>query len=223
MPVYNEKETAAEAIERALAVDLNGIDLEVIVVDDGSEDGTSEIIQAYEAIENVKIIKHEENLGKGAAIRSALPHVTGTLVTVEDADLELDPNEYPLLLEPITNGDADVVFGSRFRGSVENMRWLNRIANRVLSFLASLLYLKKVTDEATCYKVFRTEVIRAFDLQCTGFEFCPEVTAKALRNGYRYAEVPITYRGRSVHGGKKIRAWDAILAIYTLVKYRFRR
>ena len=222
MPVYNEEETVAKAIDRSLSVDLDGIDIEVVVVDDGSDDESPEILKRYSDNDGVKVFTHAENQGKGMAIRTALEHVSGDMVIIEDADLELDSFEYPNLIKPILEDRADVVFGSRFKGSVQNMHWANWLANRILSFVTSVLYFKRVSDEATCYKVFRTEIIKSFDLQCTGFEFCPEVTAKALKNGYRYTEVPIHFYGRTVHGGKKIRTWDAFVAIYTLLKYRFR-
>jgi glycosyltransferase involved in cell wall biosynthesis len=222
MPVYNEETTVAEAIDCSLSVDIGDVDIELIVVNDGSNDGTRAILDSMDGTRpNMRIVHHDGNRGKGAAIRTGLPLATGTMVIIEDADLELDPNEYIDLITPIIDGRADVVFGSRFRGTIENMRWANRLANRILSFVASILYRTWITDEATCYKVTRTEVLRSLDLQCTGFEFCSEVTAKVLRNGYRYMEIPVYYRGREVHHGKKIRAWDGMDAIFTLIKYRF--
>jgi dolichol-phosphate mannosyltransferase len=222
MPVYNEETTVAEAIDQSLSVDLGDVEIELIVVNDGSNDGTRAILDSIDGTrDNMRIIHHDGNQGKGAAIRTGLPLATGTMVIIEDADLELDPNEYIDLISPIIDGEADVVFGSRFRGTIENMRWANKLANRILSLVASILYRTWITDEATCYKVTRTEVLRSLDLQCTGFEFCSEVTAKVLRNGYRYMEIPVYYRGREVHHGKKIRAWDGMDAIFTLLKYRF--
>lgn len=221
MPAYNEKATIREAVERSLAVDIGPFSIELVVVDDGSEDGTSEILRSIEPRDNLKIIHHTKNQGKGAAIRTALPHVTGDMVVIEDADLELECNEYPRLLEPILRDEADVVFGSRFKGRIENMTLFSRMGNRLVSLITSILFFRWVSDEATCYKVFRTEILRSFDLKCTGFEFCPEATAKTLRGPYRYVEVPIDYYGRDKSSGKKVRAHDGIHAIWTLLKYRF--
>lgn len=221
MPAYNEERTIREAIDSSLAVNLGPVKMEMIIVDDGSDDGTRIVLEDYLDVENVKVFTHDENLGKGAAIRTALSHATGDIITIEDADLELDPRDYPKLIEPIMNDEADVVFGSRFKGSVDNMSWFSRLGNRLVSLVTSLLFWTWVTDEATCYKVFRREILLSFDLKCTGFEFCPEVTAKTLRAGYRYIEVPVDYCGRSVHDGKKVRARDGLHAVRTLLKYRF--
>jgi len=221
MPAYNEERIIREAIDSSLAVDLGPVKIEMIIVNDGSDDGTSTILEDYLGVENIKIFTHEKNQGKGAAIRTALSHATGDIITIEDADLELDPNDYPRLIEPIMNNEADVVFGSRFKGKVENMSMFSWLGNRFVSLVTSLLFWTWVSDEATCYKVFRREILTSFDLKCTGFEFCPEVTAKTLRAGYRYVEVPVDYCGRSVHDGKKVKARDGLHAIRTLVKYRF--
>ena len=221
MPAYNEERIIREAIDSSLAVDLGPVKIEMIIVNDGSDDGTSTILEDYLGVENIKIFTHEKNQGKGAAIRTALSHATGDIITIEDADLELDPNDYPRLIEPIMNNEADVVFGSRFKGKVENMSLFSWLGNRLVSLITSLLFWTWVSDEATCYKVFRREILMSFDLKCTGFEFCPEVTAKMLRAGYRYVEVPVDYCGRSVHDGKKVKARDGLHAIRTLVKYRF--
>ncbi|MDD5748056.1 MAG: glycosyltransferase family 2 protein [Actinomycetota bacterium] len=221
MPAYNENSTIEEAVQRSLSVDLQGIELELIVVDDGSTDGTTRILQSLEPRENMTILHHEKNKGKGAAVRTALPYVTGEVVVIEDADLELEPESYPRLMEPILKDEADVVFGSRFKGNVRGMTWFSKLGNRVVSLIASILFLEWVSDEATCYKMFRTEVIRSFKLKCTGFEFCPEVTAKTLKNKYRYVEVPVNYNGRPRSSGKKVRLRDGWHAIWTLVKYRF--
>lgn len=221
MPAYNERATVLEAIERSLSVNLGEIEIELIVVDDGSTDGTRELLQSIEPRDNLKIIHHEKNMGKGAAIRTALPHVTGDVVVIEDADLELEPESYPRLLEPILSDEADVVFGSRFRGNLQGMTWFSKLGNRVVSLIASILFFKWVSDEATCYKMFRTEIIRSFNLKCTGFEFCPEVTAKTLKKKYRFVEVPVDYNGRDRASGKKVRLRDGWQAVWTLIKYRF--
>lgn len=222
MPVYNEEMTVAKAIDCSLSADIGNVEIELIAVNDGSTDGTRAILDSLDGTrDKMRIVHHDENKGKGSAIRTGLPLATGTMVIIEDADLELDPNEYIDLITPIIEGKADVVFGSRFKGTIENMRWMNKLANRILSLVASLLYFTWITDEATCYKVTRAEVLRSLDLQCTGFEFCSEVTAKVLRNGYRYMEVPVYYKGRPVDHGKKIKARDGFEAIFILLKYRF--
>ena len=221
MPAYNEHSTIAEAVEQSLSVDVGDIEIELVVVDDGSDDGTSDILRSLEPRHNLKVIHHSDNQGKGAAIRTALPHASGDLVIIEDADLELDPGVYPILIEPILNDDADVVFGSRFKGHVKGMTFFSRLGNRVVSLITSVLFGRWVSDEATCYKVFRTGILRSFDLKCKGFEFCPEVTAKTLKGPYRYVEVPVNYWGRDKSSGKKVKMWDGFHAIWTLVKYRF--
>lgn len=222
IPVHNEESTVDEIIRRVDRVDLNNVEKEMVVVDDGSTDDTYKRLASHRNRPDIVILRHPVNLGKGTAIRTALPSVTGDLVLIQDADLEYDPDDYPALIEPIIEDKADVVYGSRFRGRVENMRLPNFLANKVLAWTASLLFLKRITDEATCYKAFRTEILRSFDLQCQKFEFCPEVTAKTLKRGYRLVEVPINYHGRTIKGGKKVRASDGIQAVYTLLKYRMK-
>lgn len=222
MPVHNEESTIEEVIERVRAVDLGDVETELIVVDDASTDGTPGKLEAYESLPDVDLVKHEVNRGKGGAIRSGLAKATGEMVIIQDADLEYDPGDYVRLVEPILSGEADVVYGSRFKGRIENMALPNLIANKILSWTASLLFMKRVSDEATCYKLFRTDVLRSFNLQCERFEFCPEVTAKTLRRGYRLVEIPISYKARTVEAGKKIRARDGFEALWTLVRFRFR-
>ena len=222
VPVYNEEETIDEIINRVRAVDLGEVDLEMVIVDDASTDGTPERLKTYRGEAGITVLRHDSNRGKGAAIRTGLDSASGDLVVIQDADLEYDPNDYPRLIKPIIDGDADVVFGSRFAGSVQNMRYINVVANKVLAWTATLLFGKRITDEATCYKVLATDTLRSFDLQCERFEFCPEVTAKTLRRGYRLVEVPITYRARTFETGKKIRARDGLEAIWTLLRFRFK-
>ncbi|MHB8895966.1 MAG: glycosyltransferase family 2 protein [Candidatus Geothermincolia bacterium] len=220
MAAHNEELTIREAVEATLDANVSPLELELIVVDDGSNDRTPEIIRDFEGHERVISLIHEENHGKGRGIRTGLGRVTGDIVLIEDADLELDPKEYPKLIAPILADEADVVFGSRFRGKVENMRWFSKLGNRVLSLVASLLFWCWITDEATGYKVFRTDVIKSFNLQCEGFDFCPEATAKTIMGGYRLTEVPVDYNGRSVAEGKKVRLRDGYHAAKVLVKYR---
>ena len=216
IPVYNERDTVVEAIGRVCAVPLNK---EILVVDDASSDGTAELVEPLVGPE-LRLIRQPLNRGKGAAIRRALEEVTGEVVVIQDADLEYDPADLPTLLAPIAAGKADVVYGTRapeFRG----MRWQNRLFNRIAAALANLLYRAGITDEATCYKMFRAEVVRSLPLKCTRFEFCPEVTAKVRKRGVRIHEVPIHYQARPISAGKKIRWWDGVEALWTLLKYRF--
>jgi len=191
----------------------------VIIVDDHSSDGTRDILSQI-ADDGVKVVYHAQNLGKGSAIRTALQHVTGDIIIIQDGDLEYDPADYYKLIEPIVEGRASVVYGSRFLGEISNMNLWNYIANKILALTASLLFLNWITDEGTCYKVFKADLLKSLDLKCTGFDFCPEVTAKVRKRGYKIVEVPISYRGRSVDEGKKIRWQDGLRAFLALIKYR---
>ncbi len=215
IPAYNEIETIPRVLER---VREQPFDKEIIVTDDGSTDGTREFLREQT---DVKLIENPSNVGKGASIRAALEEVTGDIVVIQDGDLEYDPNDYAALIEPIAQGKADMVYGTRFARGRPRMRLANYIANRIFAFLATILYRTRVTDEATCYKAFRTEVIKSLDLRCRRFEFCPEVTARLLKRGYRYAEVPVRYEARTLAQGKKIRWYDGVECIWTLIKYRF--
>lgn len=215
IPVYNEEVTIEEVLHRVKRVD---VEKEIIVVDDCSTDRTP---QCLERANGIKVICTATNQGKGAAIKVGLAHVTGDIVVTQDADLEYWPEDIPALIEPIISDRADVVYGSRFLKERPYMRWQNYLANRLLALTATLLYRRRVSDEATCYKAFRTEILRSIKLTCKRFEFCPEVTAKLLKRGVRYEEVPIRYRARSLEQGKKIRAFDGVIALWTLVKYRF--
>lgn len=221
MPVYNEHATLREILRRVLAVD---VPLEVIIVDDGSRDETKAILKGE--IEgrypNVRVFYHEQNQGKGAAILTALEQATGEFVVVQDADLEYDPQEYLALLQPLIEARADVVYGSRFLGSVEAMRPANLLANRALTLTANVLYGARITDEATCYKMFRRAILQDIPLHARRFDFCPEVTAKLRKRGHRIWEVPIRYRARTLSQGKKIRWTDGVDALWTLIKYRFK-
>lgn len=217
MPVYNEKDTLSEIIEKVKKVK---IEKEIIIVDDFSTDGSGEILDRLKDKE-IKIFKHHRNRGKGAAIRTALEYVSGDIVIIQDADLEYDPNDYYKLIEPIINGKAQVVYGSRTLGRNRRSYWSFYWGGRLLSLVTNLLYRTHITDEPTCYKVFKTEVIKNIDLQCQGFEFCPEVTAKVCKKGYKIYEVPISYHPRSKEAGKKVSWKDGVKAIITLVKLRF--
>jgi glycosyltransferase involved in cell wall biosynthesis len=221
MPAYNEKNTLREILAEVLAVD---IPMEVLIVDDGSTDGTREILrnEIDGKYPNVRVLYHEQNQGKGAAICTAIRHATGDYLVVQDADLEYNPQDYKRLLEPLLSGEADVVYGSRFMGSIEKMQLPNWLANKILTTTANLLYPgSRITDEATCYKMFRTNLLKTIPLHSRRFDFCPEVTAKVLKRGHRIHEIPIDYVARSITQGKKIRWTDAFDAFWTLVKYRF--
>ena len=224
IPAYREQATIGEVIDRVAAIDTEslGFEKEVIVCDDGSEDRTSAIVAAASADDRrIVLVRHHHNQGKGAAIRTALRVAGGDYCLIQDADLEYEVSDYPKLLERVNEG-ADVVYGSRFlhRGYPDGMRLPNFVANRILSMTANLLYPISITDEATCFKVFRTDLLRSLDLQCTGFEFCPEVTAKLGKRGIPIAEVPISYTARDVQEGKKVRWTDGFEAMWVLVKHR---
>jgi glycosyltransferase involved in cell wall biosynthesis len=218
MPVYNERETLTEILARVRAVDL---EKEIVVVDDGSTDGTRDILKEEEKKGDLKIIYHEANQGKGAAVRTGLGHACGDFIIIQDADLEYDPRDYPKLLKPILEGQAEVVYGSRAQGFRETMFFTQALGNRLLTVLTNLLYGTALSDMETCYKVFRAEVINSIPLRSRRFELEPEITAKLLKRGYRIHEVPISYQGREYHQGKKLTWRDGITALWTLIKYRF--
>ena len=219
VPVYNERNTVVEILRRMRAVDIP-LDLEIVVVDDGSTDGTQAVLGQL-ADSTVRVVHHSRNLGKGAAIRTGLGHVTGDLVLVQDADLEYDPEDWPKLLSPVLRGKAQVVYGSRFTGERRNMLFLHWVGNRFLSLVTNILYNTTLSDMETCYKLFDRRVLAGIELHASRFEFEPEVTAKVLRRGIRIYEVPISYAGREFHEGKKITWRDGFVALWILVKYRF--
>ena len=219
VPVFDERNTVVEIVRRMRAVDLP-VDLEIVIVDDGSTDGTRDVLRQL-GDSTVRVITHEANRGKGAAIRSGLAHVHGDLVLVQDADLEYDPEDWPKLLAPILRGKARVVYGSRFTGERRNMLFLHWVGNRFLSLLTNVLYNTTLSDMETCYKLFDRALIDSLTLRAQRFEFEPEVTAKILRQGIRIYEVPISYTGREFDEGKKITWRDGFVALWTLVKYRF--
>lgn len=224
IPVYNEFPTFRQVLERVLRAKLpEGCFKEVIVVDDGSTDGTSQILKEHSQSGLVVAHHSAENQGKGAALRIGIRLASGEIVLVQDGDLEYNPEDYAAMVMPILEGKADVVYGTRFRSTPNGMAWKNRLANHILTAAANLLYGAHLTDEATAYKAFRTSILKQLRLGCERFEFCPEVTAKLSRLGYRIQEVPIGYNARGIADGKKIRARDGIEALWTLVKYRFAR
>jgi glycosyltransferase involved in cell wall biosynthesis len=221
IPVYNEFLTLPLVVQRALAAPLpSGCEREVIIVNDGSTDGTTELLGQYKNSPLVVVHHSIVNLGKGAALRMGIAKSTGDLLLVQDGDLEYDTNDYMALLEPLVSGRAKVVYGSRFLKGVQGMKWRNWLANKILTIASNVLYGANITDEATAYKAFTREVACALDLRCVRFEFCPEFTAKARRLGYEIAEVPISYNPRGILEGKKIRWQDGVEALWTLIKYR---
>jgi glycosyltransferase involved in cell wall biosynthesis len=219
VPVFNERNTVVEILRRMRAVDLP-IDREFIVVDDGSDDGTRSVLAQLND-STTRVLTHPKNRGKGAAIRTALEHVTGDLVLIQDADLEYDPDDWMRLIAPMLKGRARVVYGSRFTGEHTNMMYLHWVGNRMLSLVTNLLYNTTLSDMETCYKLFDREVLRKITIKSDRFDFEPEITAKVLRQGVRIYEVPISYAGREVDEGKKITWRDGFAAMAALVKYRF--
>jgi glycosyltransferase involved in cell wall biosynthesis len=222
IPVYNEEQTIREVIDRVWLVDLGGLDREVIIANDGSSDGTRLAIDAsrWSNDPRVKTYNSPINLGKGAAVRFGIGIATGDILLVQDADLELDPNEYGRLLAPILDGRTDIVYGSRFLNPTGRIAFRRRVANQFLTVLTNMLFGARLTDMETAYKVFRREAIEGIQLRCVGFDFEPEITAKLLRAGRRILEVPIGYQPRRADEGKKIRWIDGVDAIYTLIKCR---
>jgi glycosyltransferase involved in cell wall biosynthesis len=222
VPVYNEAQTISEVIDRIRHVDIGDVEKEIIIANDGSEDGTKRAIDESAWRQDRRVQVHESpiNLGKGAAIRLGLRYATGDVLLLQDADLELNPNEYSSLLAPIREGRADVVYGSRFLGGRNAVPLRTRAANRFLTMVTNVLYGSTLTDMETGYKVFRREALEGIRLRCVGFDFEPEVTAKLLRAGRRIVEVPIGYHPRRVDEGKKVRWTDGIDALYVLLKYR---
>ena len=221
VPVFNERNTAAEIVRRMRRVDLP-LDVEIVMVDDASWDGTADILKALED-STVRVITHPANAGKGAAIRTGLQHVRGDLVLIQDADLEYDPDDWPLLLAPVIKGKAQVVYGSRFTGERRNMLFTHWLGNRFLSLVTNVLYNTTLSDMETCYKLFDRRVLEGITIESNAFDFEPEITAKVLRKGCRIYEVPISYAGREYHEGKKITWKDGFRALYTLARYRFWR
>ena len=227
IPVYNEQQTIREILHRVQAIELAD---EILVVDDGSTDETRQILNELDGTPNLRVILHDRNQGKGAAVVTGIQHATGDVMLIQDADLEYDPRDIPNLLKPIEEGVADVVYGSRFLGGPRRstMFW-HMVANQMLTLLTNVLYNNILTDMETGYKVFRREVVQGMKIHARGFDFEPEFTAKILKRGsqrsgqrkVRIFEVPISFNPRDYAEGKKIKLKDAFIAVWTLLKYRF--
>ncbi len=227
MPAYNEGKTIEQVVRRvAEALERSGIDYQMIIVDDGSKDDTLEIARtAIEAFvkSDGKVVPMPKNSGKGAAIRMGLQYVTGDYVVIQDADLEYDPEDIVLMFKYLLKENLDVLYGSRFmkkenKHSYQRFYW----GGRLVTLVTNLLFFQRLTDEPTCYKMLKTDLINSLDLKCEGFEFCPEVTAKVAKRGYKIKEIPIRYYPRSIEEGKKIKWMDGVEAIWTLLRYRFK-
>jgi glycosyltransferase involved in cell wall biosynthesis len=220
VPVYDEVGTIDELLRQVLRCPLSK---QILVVDDASNDGTAERLSDWSRKGQIELVQHDQNRGKGAAIRTALARAVGEYVIIQDADLEYDPQDYVPLIEALRRGDADVVYGSRYahrRGLDLGERFTFRCGIALLNLAVRILYGVRLTDEATCYKVFPRQVLEKLNLECERFEFCPEVTAKACRLGLAIHEVPISYRPRTARAGKKLRLRDGFVALYTLWKWR---
>ena len=222
MPVYNEARTIDEVLRRVVSVEL---EKEVLVVDDGSTDGTREILKGWNGRDGVRVLLHGRNLGKGRALATALREARGEILIIQDADLEYDPDDYPAMVRPIEAGRADVVYGSRFRGSAENrvQNFWHTVGNRVLTLISNVFTDLNLTDMATCYKVFHRRVVPALDLKSSRVGVDAEITVKVARGGVRIFEVPVSYFARSRAEGKKIRLRDGLAALTALVRHRFSR
>ncbi|MEK6867894.1 MAG: glycosyltransferase family 2 protein [Nanoarchaeota archaeon] len=239
IPAYNEERFIGQLLQRVVAVDLHSLlyKKEIIVVDDGSSDGTAQNIRDFQQKHKhvaLLLLSHPHNKGKGSAIRTGIAHATGDIILIQDADLEYNPNEYVQLLRPFSDPSLSVVYGTRylsiadddkksffFKRKYKKSYFLAYLAGRIITWTTNLLYGAHITDEATCYKAFRAPVLKSLPLRCTGFEFCPEVTAKILKRGYNIVEVPISYDPRTYDEGKKINYKDGFEALWVLLKYRF--
>jgi len=220
IPVYNEEKTILQVINKVKKVKLKNIKKEIIIVDDFSKDNSRNILLKLKD-KSIKILFHQKNQGKGAAIRTGLKYTSGDIILIQDADLEYNPEEYPKLLQPIINNKAKVVYGVRFTKQHKPRYKIYYLGNLFLTFVTNLLYSSKIRDMETCYKVFRKDVIKNIRLRAKRFDFEPEITAKILKKSHKIYEVPISYKSRSIKEGKKIGWKDGLGAIYYLIKYRF--
>jgi dolichol-phosphate mannosyltransferase len=218
IPAYNEVNNIQDILNKILKI---SIPKEIIVVDDGSTDGTRKLLENLKS-DIIKVVFHEKNQGKGQAIRTAIEHSTGDIIIIQDADLEYDPQDYHKLIPVIESGKEKVVYGSRFLNKQNKHSYFSFfLGGQVVTWITNILYFQTLTDEPTCYKVFDAKLLKSIKLNCTGFEFCPEVTAKVAKLGYKIPEVPISYYPRSINEGKKINWKDGVEAIWVLFKYRF--
>ena len=221
VPVYNEEPTVGAVIDRLLAIALP-VDREILVINDGSTDGTRRVLDALPRLDTLRVLHAEKNGGKGRAIRAGFEHARGTIVAIQDADLELDPAEIAVLVQPILDRESPVVYGSRFLNGASGAPFMSVAANRFLTGLTNVLYGSKLTDMETCYKLMRTEIARALELEADRFDIEPEITAKLLRAGHRIIERPVRFEPRSRAQGKKIGWRDGVQAIAVLAKHRLR-
>ena len=217
IPVFNENKTMHRILEIIRSVP---VEKEIIVVDDGSTDGTRDILKSQPQDGKVRVILHERNQGKGSAVRTGIREAKGDAIIIQDADLEYDPMDYPLLLDAMRKTDADVVYGSRFLGKKKVTSFWHRLVNGFLTVLTNILFGSHLTDMETCYKLFRSSLLKDIPLRSTGFEIEVELTVKTLKKGAKIVEVPISYKGRSFHEGKKIGWKDGVKAVVSLLKYR---
>lgn len=223
IPAYNEKKTIAEIIRRVKAVDLGAIEKEIIVVDDGSTDGTREILKT---ISGIKYIFHEKNLGKGGAERTGFKNASGEVVTVQDADLEYDPNDFAVLIKPILNGKTEAVLGARIEPEKDERRkkslyWLAWLGNKLITWTTNILYCNNAEEYEGCYRVFTKRLVDSIDVKSNGFEYDNELVCKILKKGHKTLDVPVHYFPRSYKEGKKIKPKDGFKILWTIIKYRF--
>ena len=219
IPVYNEVSTLEEIVRKVEACEFCNLEKEIILIDDNSTDGTKELYKKF----SHKVIYHEKNQGKGAALRDGINIASGDIIIIQDADLEYNPQDYEQLVKMIYDGNTGVCYGSRFKDEkgIQKIMFLNLLGNKILSFLTNILYGANLTDMETCYKAFRADIIKSIAINSNGFDFEPEVTAKILKKKVVFCELPITYSGRSFSEGKKISWFDGFQAVFTLIKYRF--
>jgi glycosyltransferase involved in cell wall biosynthesis len=223
IPVYNEKDTLLKILGKVKKVNLGKVKKEIILIDDCSSDGTREIIKKIKGNNIVKIF-HEKNKGKGGAVKAGIKNATGDIIIIQDADLEYDPRDYVNVIKPIVNGEVKVVYGSRIlHKNYKYSHFCFFLGGRLVSFMTNLLFFSRLTDEPTCYKCFRSDLIKNIKINGNKFEWEPEVTAKILKKGIKIKEVPIRYYPRDRDHGKKIKWYDGLDAIWTLIKYRFKK